>query len=224
MGIAAHVARNKISSIFRQAWDVELEKRGLISYEMANQKIAWWFPDDLIEDQQLRYVDINGKSRRRAVRGTKGKKELTDGSIVPRYHWHLGFTAKTYATESPYFALQPRIIISDDGKNPLESKTKLNSVRRSTTSMWFNEKWRGLVLGFANWLADGESHISLRVAENCVIELSPIPRLFDTEFGIAADPVNLNFDDEEHVKFEEAEIHRRLSDPAFRNLEDFDDE
>ena len=223
LGIAPRDAKNKISSLFRQAWDNALRSKGLTPYEMANQKLAWWFPGGLIEDEQLRYIDYNGKSRKRAVRGTRGKKDGPEDTVVPRYYWHLGFTAKPYSTEVPYIALQPRIIISEDGKTPLENKTRLNSVRRSVTSMWFNEKWRGLILGFANWLAGPEDEIVLAVSAGEAIRLEKLPMAFDADFGIAADPVNLEFDEEELANFEAREIHERLNDPAFRPFNEDED-
>ncbi|CTQ60464.1 toll/interleukin-1 receptor domain-containing protein [Roseibium album] len=223
LGIAPRDAKNKISSLFRQAWDNTLRAKGLTPYEMANQKLAWWFPEGLVEDEQLRYTDFNGKPRKRAVRGTRGKKDGPDDTVIPRYYWHLGFTAKPYSTEVPYIAIQPRIIISEDGQTPLANKTRLNSVRRSVTSMWFNERWRGLILGFANWLADSGDEIKLAVSASEAIRLRKVPMTFDADFGITADPVNLETDDEELASFEASETHERLNDPAFRSLDEDED-
>jgi hypothetical protein len=222
LGISPADARRKLSSLVRQAWEVTMRARGLISYEMANKQLAWWFPDGVPDDGQLHYEDVNGKPRWRAVRGIRGKKEAEDGQEVPRYFWHLGFTAAPFIAETSHIILKPRLIISDDGKTPLKSKTKLNAVRRAVTKMWFNDKWRGLVLGFASWLAGDGSHIALRAGEAATVRLARQPVDFTLPYGIAADPVSLEEGDEE--RFEQAETALRLSDPAFADIEDEDEE
>ena len=105
-------------------------------------------------------------ARRRAVMGTRGKKETEEGAEVPRYYWHLGFTGAAFIGDAPHIALRPRIIITEDQITPLDNKTKLNSVRRAVTNMWFNDKWRGLVMGFCAWLADDDGHIRLAAGEH----------------------------------------------------------
>lgn len=215
VGIEPRDARNKLSSMVRQAWDMLMEDRGLRPYEMANGKLAWWFPVGLIEDGQLRFTDFNGKPRRRAVSGTRGKKDGPDGVTVPRYYWHLGFTSKPYIGDQSCIILQPRIIISEDGKTPLKSKTRLNSVRRSLTSMWFNDKWRGLVLGFASWLADNNENFVLPVSNSATFSIGGNPISFQSPVGIKTDPVSFDLTDELGEEMEDAEMQMRLSDPAF---------
>ena len=75
LGIDPWDAKNKITSMVRQAWDNKMRSLGLVPYEMANGRFAWWFPEGIPEDGQLRYVDYSGKNRRRAVSGKYRKKE-----------------------------------------------------------------------------------------------------------------------------------------------------
>lgn len=217
-GISAWDAKNKMSSLLRQAWDIKLKAMGLNSYEMANGHISWWFPQDLIKDGQLRFEDFGGKQRRRAVSGIKGKTEMPDGSIVAKYHWHLGFSGRVMLTENPFIILQPRIIISEDGKTPLPNKTRLNSVRRSLTKMWFNDKWRTLTLGFATWLADENGEIHLEVADGSDILLDGAPDKFSLDVGISSDPPISDLSDELAEEIEKSEIAMKLGDPAFAYL------
>lgn len=219
LGIAPSDARNKISSLVRQSWDRTMLDRGLERYGMANDVAAWWFPRGVPEDGQLRYIDLNGKSRRRAVRGIRGKKETDDGVEMPRYHWHLGFTGNVFIGDDSRVALRPRIIITEDQETPLENKTKLNSVRRSVTAMWFNEKWRGLVCGFCAWLADGSGSITLNAGEVGEIVLAASPIEFDIPVGIVTDPVAELPGEEDEERFEAEEILLRLNDPAFSTRE-----
>jgi len=217
-------AKNKISSIIRQAWDLTLEKRGLSPYEMANQKMAWWFPNGEPEDGYLRYIDFNGKPRRRAVSGTRGKKEDGNGKEVPRYYWHLGFTGRVFLGDLSVIVLQPRVIISEDSENPLENKTRLNSVRRSVTSMWFNERWRGLIMGLAAWLAQENEHIELPVSETQSIRLCCRPLTLSTDVCIQSDPVSQEATESSEEENERMEAYLRMSDPAFILREDEEEE
>lgn len=223
LGIAPFDARNKVSSLVRQSWDRSMAARGLTRYAMANDVAAWWFPARTPEDGQLRYVDLNGKSRRRAVMGTRGKKETEDGREVPRYYWHLGFTGAVTIADESHVALRPRIIITEDQITPLENKTKLNSVRRAVTTMWFNEKWRGLVCGFAAWLAE-DGCIRLNPGEHREIIVHAMPMEFDIAVGIASDPAAHIPSEEEEEQFEAEETVLRLSDPAFAALDEEEDE
>ena len=222
LGVSPNDARNKVSSLMRQAWERTMKARGLTPYRLANDRVAWWFPPGLVDSDELRYIDLNGKSRRRAVTGIRGKRVLDDGSVVPRYYWHLGFTGAAFVSEPMRFVLRPRIIISDDGLTPLENKTKLNSVRRAVTNMWFNDKWRGLVLGFCGWLAGSSGSIELDAGGDAKIVLASSPVEFGLGVGIATDPAQVAgiLSDEDEEKFEEQESALRLSDPAFSTIEE----
>jgi hypothetical protein len=219
-GIAPSDARNKVSSLIRQAWDIKMAQLGLSSYVMANGQVAWWFPSGLPKDEQLHYVDLNGKPRRRAVIGVRGKRELPDKTLVPRYYWHLGFTGSPFIADESRIVLRPRLIITEDRSKPLENKTRLNAVRRGVTNMWFNEKWRGLVLGFASWLADNGAEIDLPAGGRARIVLTARPDEFEASVGIATDPVSRIPTDDEEETFEAQEEQVRLSDPAFAALEE----
>lgn len=225
-GIAPHDAKNKVSSMVRQSWDLKMRSLGLRHYELANGFVAWWFPQNLPDDGQLRFIDFNGKNRKRAPTGIKGKKQLPDGATVPRYFWHLGFTARPMISDDPVMMLQPRVIVSEDGENPIANKTRLNSVRRSLTTMWFNDKWRGLFRGFVSWVADGKDEIALSSSADTEIVVSASPVEFQLAKSIASDPLDLNLTDESAEDAEKQEEASKLSDPVFSYLvdEDIEDE
>lgn len=222
VGIQPHDARRKLSSIVRQAWDLKMKSMGLSNYPMANGSIAWWFSHATQDDMDLRYDDLNGKKRKRAATGIKGKRNDANGNLTTRYFWHLGFTMKPYISERSHLALQPRVIITEDGLTPLANKTRLNSVRRSLTSMWFNEKWRGLQMAFVAWVAQGEDQISLNVATNRSIKLNSFLSVCDADFGLSADPVNIDMDDIQIETSNDEEANLRLADPAFRAVDEDD--
>ena len=217
LSIAPKDARRKLSSLTRQAIHKYFAKRGLAEYEMASGGLAWWFKPDLVEDDTLKYTDFNGKKRRRAVIGRSGKKENDAGEEVVRYYWHLGFTAKPIISDDSVIILKPRIIVTEDKENPLASKVRLNSARRSITKMWFNDKWRGMVRGFSQWLAEDSDEISISVGSGHNIILEKNPLQFTSPVSIGTDPVSETLSDEIAEADERQEINFKLTDPAFRN-------
>jgi hypothetical protein len=225
LGIKPSDAKNKVTSLIRKSWNALMLSKGLVAYEMSNGHLAWWFPEGLLDDGSLHYTDLGGKKRKRAVSGTHKKKELPCGDVVPRYFWHLGFSGRPILGDTSRIVLQPRIIISEDGKTPLQSKTRLNSVRRTLTKMWFNDKWRTLVLGFFQWLADNGPSIPLRMAADVSLELHSQPITFELPVSIATDPVSGELDDNQAEEQEGREELLRLTDPAFLKFErDADEE
>ena len=102
----------------------------------------------------------------------------------------------------------------------MANKTRLNSVRRSLTKMWFNVKWRGLFLGFVNFVAKGEATIRLPVSSGGDVAISSQPVSFPLSCGISTDPIDENLSDELAEVFEEAEQAMRLTDPVFSSLLD----
>ncbi|MGD9471255.1 MAG: toll/interleukin-1 receptor domain-containing protein [Novosphingobium sp.] len=227
LGVEPRDARNQVSSLVRQAWDLRMRRLGLWDYGLANGQLAWWFPCNVPEDGQLRFTDFNGKQRRRTSTGIKGQKVLATGELVPRNYWHLGFTAQPMIGDRSVLKLQSRIILTDDGKTPVANKTRLNGLRRSLTKMWFNDRWRGLLLGFVNFIVDGADEISLPVSCNERIVIAPQLISFSLGHGISSDPVNENLSDELAETYDQEEQNLRLSDPVFASLlddEEQDDE
>lgn len=227
LGVEPHDARNQVSSLIRQAWDARMQRMGLWNYKLANGQLAWWFPCNVPEDGQLRFTDFNGKQRRRTSTGIKGQKRLPTGESVPKNYWHLGFTAQPMLGEHGVLKLRSRIILTDDGETPIANKTRLNGLRRSLTKMWFNDRWRGLVLGFTNFIAEGRDEILLPVSADQNIVISSKVTSFSLPHGITSDPVDENLSDELAETFDQEEQDLRLSDPVFASLiddEEHDDE
>lgn len=220
LGVEPHTARNQVSSLLRQAWDLRMRRLGLWDYELANGQLAWWFPRNVPEDGQLRYVDFNGKERRRSSTGIKGQKDSPSGERVPRNYWHLGFTAQPMLGDEGVMKLRSRIVFTEDGEIPVANKTRMNALRRSLTKLWFNDKWRGLLLGFANFVSDGEDEILLPVSQNESFSISPNLISFHLDHGIKSDPVDENLSDELAENYDREELDLRLSDPVFAYLLD----
>ncbi len=102
-----------------------------------------------------------------------------------------------------------------------------NGLRRSLTKRWFNDRWRGLVLGFVNFVSEDADTISLAVGAGQQITISSKIVNFSLNHGISSDPVSDDLSDESAEAFEQDELNQKLSDPVFSSLlgdeEDDDD-
>jgi hypothetical protein len=227
--LSAADAKRKLSSLLRQGIESTLEKREITRYEMANQAQTYWFKPGMVDGDVLRFRDFNGKTRRRAVVGHYGKKRSASdpNEFVTRYYWHLGFSLAPTMSDTPSLFIKPRIIVSEDQSTPLQNKKRLNSARRSITKMWFNDRWRGLVLGIAAWLSEGKGVLSIPVGSENEFAFEATPQTFSSPVSIAADPISATLNDSVMEANDEAEFARRLSDPAFatpdKDGEDDDD-
>ena len=215
-------AKRKLSSLIRQGIEGLLAGREIETYEMAGQSVAYWFKPGMVEGDTLHFVDFSEKSRRRAVFGKSGKKKSKDDpeKLETRYFWHLGFTIIPTMSDAPSLAIKPRIIVSEDQINPLQNRTRLNSARRSITKMWFNDKWRGLVLGIAAWLSESQPKFRIPVGSGQAFEFNAIPETFTAPIVIATDPISGTLSDSDMESNDRAEFLRRLADPAFAVPED----
>jgi hypothetical protein len=84
-----------------------------------------------------------------------------------------------------------------------------------------------LVLGFANFVAEGRDEILLPVSADQNFVISSKVKSFSLPHGITSDPVNENLSDELAETFDQEEQDLRLSDPVFASLiddEEQDDE
>lgn len=214
-------AKRKLSSLIRQGIENVLSTREIATYMLSGNQRAYWFRPGMVEDDKLRYRDFTGQRRSRAVVGVSGKKKDPGDpdKRITRYYWHLGFTITPTASDKPSLAIRPRIIVTDDQTTPLASKVRLNSARRTITKMWFNERWRGLVMGIGNWLAEGSDAFEVPMGGDSALVFEARPQALIAPIAIASDPA-VSTPDEELSNEEDAEFVRRLADPAFHSREE----
>ena len=119
-------ARNILTNIVRQGFEGALRERGLIQFDHR-----WFVPRGWRPDNKGRYMRGADESYRVLV----GKsKELT---------WHFGLSATVHIGPPGRIHLIPHVLFSPDGTTPLADQ---RSLRRSRCKLWWNDKWRDLIL------------------------------------------------------------------------------
>lgn len=150
------VARNNVKNLLKKHWDQFSKERGLVRFETASKQSAWFAPQGLVPDDVVKFKDPYGAKKRRAIVGWSDKR---------RVFWHFAVEASPILSDPIHFTLKPHVIFTEDGRNPIQSTTRMHSLRRGFCKSWWNDRWRDLTAAFAAWLSDGQSEILVKLSE-----------------------------------------------------------
>ena len=168
-------ARNLVTNLLQQAWESFAENQGLLLYEFAHGS-AWFVPLDLIEGNVAIFRDENGKQRWRRLVGRSEKR---------RVYWHFAVSGKVSLTPSQHLVLRTHVVFTQDGKTPLDSKSRAERLRKGFCKNWWNDRWRDLLRAFVAALANGEEQLSLPLGGNFVATIVASPIGFEAPLSIA---------------------------------------
>ncbi|SLK08718.1 toll/interleukin-1 receptor domain-containing protein [Novosphingobium mathurense] len=166
-------ASNHVVNMLRQAWDNFCEARGLNRLELASGRVGWFLPLGMVEGQFVRFVDFDGKSRKRYLYGVKTKK-VGDERVVGM-HWHYAPRLQFALGDVDEVHVEAHVAFTVNGRELLGDPDKAHKIRRSFCKQWFNEQWRTLHLAYFSFLSDGTERIELPVSRDqvCVIDTRP---------------------------------------------------
>lgn len=184
-------ARNRVSMLIRQAWDLKMEALGLKQYELSGQRLAWYVPAGLLEKGKIGFTDVDGKSR---------KKQLTGTSQKYKVNWHYAVSVHPNLDDIHRIELNAHIVFTDFEDELIESKSRMHQLRRGFCKNWWNDRWRGFLRAFLALVSEGTNTISLPVGGGRSIELNALPIEFKSPQGLS-DVGNLT--DEDEIQLEE---------------------
>ncbi|ODR98594.1 hypothetical protein AUC68_09315 [Methyloceanibacter methanicus] len=193
--IQSREAKNVVSVLIRTAFEKLLQQKGLATYSYSGHSLAFWVHSGIAPGTQPITFDWNN--------GWKGRRNLA-GQITrgggKKIHWHYGVSPYVRLGDEPYIQLTPRLIFSDNGREPITSAAKMHSLRRSVPKSWRNDRWRDLVLSFLFWLSDGKTQIEIPLGENRTLRLGAMPITMQVPASITsandtADQTHLEEDD-----------------------------
>jgi hypothetical protein len=139
---------NKLTiRLLRQAWDLNMEQRGLHSFETASGYLAWYMPKGFLDGDRVEFQDDGGKKRRKSLVGWSERRKV---------FWHFAVEARPVLGECPHFVLKPHVIFTPNGKSAVESKERMHLLRRQFCRSWWNDRWRDLLIAFVTWLSRTE--------------------------------------------------------------------
>ena len=139
-------ARRFTVNLMRQHWDNAMEAKGLMSFEYADGKKGWFFPDGLIEGSVK--IDLDNGLRVQRVLSGKFKE----------HRWHLCLVAGPQVWPEPLYRVHANVALTENGVDPLPGK-KTQKIRRRLTKSWWNDKWRDMLLASMGWIASDETKL-----------------------------------------------------------------
>lgn len=144
-----------VNNLLRQHFERHAKARGLRAVEFASGEIGWYFPDDLVDKNQIAFVSPDGRRIRRTVTG-KFKKA----------RWHLCLIAKPRIWPDRVFRIHGNVILSENGK--ILEGDKTHRRRRRLTRSWWNHVWRDRLLAAMHFLGSGHEHVELGTGDGLI--------------------------------------------------------
>ncbi|WP_167631589.1 toll/interleukin-1 receptor domain-containing protein [Mariprofundus ferrooxydans] len=187
-------ARNRVSMLIRQAWDIHMEHLGLKPYELSNRRLIWYVPFELIPKDKVEFVDANGKRRKKQLLGTSAKYGV---------NWHYAVSARPVLGGIRRLELGAHIIFTDTEGNPLESNARMHQLRRRFCKSWWNDRWRGFLRAFLSFISQGEKTIALPVGGDKFIQINALPISFLSPKGLSD---SIEVEEDELVLLEDSDI------------------
>ena len=204
-------ARNIVTGLLNKAWEQFARNQGLLLYEFAHGS-AWFIPLDLIEGNIATFQDDNGKKRQRRLVGWSEKRGV---------HWHFAVSGKVSITYPQHLLLRPHVVFTQDGKTPLDRKSRAARLRKSFCKNWWNDRWRDLLRAFVIFLSNGREEFSLPLGGDAVARIAASPMCFDAPLSIIEDGSVLTAE-EDHAE-DETEADALDDFDNDMNEKDFDD-
>jgi hypothetical protein len=141
-------AHNYLSAILRGAVERHLRRAGLVQFDRR-----WFVPRNWRPENEGRYTRLDGKQTYRVLVGKS--KDLT---------WHFAISFKIFASAPQRIQLVAHVLFSSDGLTPLTDQKQL---RRRRCKLWWNDKWRDLLLAFCSELfRHGEPSATMELGGN----------------------------------------------------------
>ena len=168
--LSKHDVSNILVDFIQQAWDRFCEQRGLLPFELANGRKCWYLPLPAAGIERYPFVDMSGKSRKKALIGRSDKYEV---------YWHLAVQVNPVLGSLPRLGMSLHVIFTTDGKTPLASAKRMHRLRRSFCKNWWQWQWRDLLLVFLAWCARQESTFGLAVGTSRSIQVAARPTIFE---------------------------------------------
>lgn len=162
-----------MTRIFNSHLNFSLLGRGLLPLA-DSLPLTLYVPSQLIDKDQVSFVDTDGRAHRRNLVGRSERRQL---------FWHLGLTAK-YLADANCVQLKLRVIFTSDGSRATISADRMKDARRSFCKNWWNDRWRSLELALTTWLADGSEEIQLLSGDAGRLALSSKPQQFSMPVSI----------------------------------------
>jgi hypothetical protein len=196
--------RDIVTRFLSQAWERFATERGLRTYQMANQRFALYFDQEILPDPDVDFTKVDGS---KGYRGLMGYATRTNGT---RRHWHFAVSAKPAVHPQPMLMMRTHVLFSDDGIKLWTSPKAMHRARRSQCKQWWNDDWRDRLLATMTWLSNGAPTIALPLGADTFATMPIRPLAFESpvalnENAVAVTPEPVEEEEDETVDADDEE-------------------
>lgn len=177
LSIAAPDAQRVVADLIRQAWEAEMRRRGLFSYELASGLPAWFFKHGHLPKDRAYLAQVGRKKPYRQLVGKKSKRKL-DGTKVPDGFWHYAVSAVPHLFPFPRLVLRHHVVFTNDGERLWSTVERMHRARRRVCKNWWNAEWRDRLLAFSRWLNPEGPHVTVLVGDSAGLRINTAPMAF----------------------------------------------
>ncbi len=193
-------ARNHLTNLLRQAWELELQRRELPVYELSGGAKCCYFTQGMADRDRVSFVGVDDRPTYRQMVGYSTMSRRPGREPARRY-WHFGIQLKPLLHPVHAFAAKPHVLFSTDGQTIWESVQGLHRARRSECKDWWNADWRDRILAAMTWLAGDGGHFGLALASDRRLPISSSPLTLGSPVAFldpdqAEAPVDVDAEDE----------------------------
>lgn len=167
-GVKASDARNILTDIVRQAWEMSAAAQGLQCHEMAHGA-CWYVPSGLLEKDKVRFRDADGKAKWRAMIGVRGKR---------RIRWHYAVSVRPALTDPLRLVVRSHAVFSEDTKTLVTDGKRALRLRKWLCKSWWNDDFRDRLLGLMAHLSNDQPSMQLPFGGNAVAIVGSTPLVF----------------------------------------------
>jgi hypothetical protein len=194
-------SKNLISELIKQSLIVKFSQKGL---KYCQESKLWFFPEDLLEKNNLGYKKLDGsKAKPIKVCGRRKYKGKFDEYC---YYLSPSFSVAQELIHGFSVILTVRVRLSDTTGNPLK-KNKMISRRKDLCKNWWNLEWSNRILAVSQFFAD-EDKIIVGSEEHQQVIIQATPICFESTVSVD----------------EKAKARYKLAQEELLVLGDFDDE
>lgn len=166
--VRAFDARNFVTDIIRQAWEVFAAAQGLRSHEMAHGA-CWYVPSGLLDKDKARFRDAERKAKWRAMIGVRGKR---------RIRWHYAVSVRPNLTDPMRLVVRSHAVFSEDTKTLVTDAKRALRLRKWLCKSWWNDDFRDRLLGLMAHLSGSQPTMQLPLGGDAVAVVASTPLAF----------------------------------------------
>jgi len=169
-------ARNVLSFLVSQAWDLAMEGSRLRKTHLARGQTVWFVPKGLRRGDFFEFSDENKK---------KHKKQLVGRSEKYKVNWHYGISAKPTLGKPIRLELTPHVLFTEDSGELVDPPSRAHRLRRGFCRNWWNARWRDFQRAFLAYLSQGNDWIRIPVGSDRYIEVAATPFIYSSPVSLS---------------------------------------